>query len=255
MRRETIRSLHLQKTGKVSDKWSSYLDYYDDIFASKRGEPINLLEIGIQNGGSLETWANYFHNAMNIIGCDIDPNCRVLQYDDPRINLIVDDANSDYTYNKINSLCKDLDIVIDDGSHRSTDILQSFTTYFQMLKPGGIYVVEDTHTLYWDSWGGEKSNKFNAYIFFKKLIDVMNFQFWDKEMTIEQYYSDFFQPGGMPSFLKEGWIDSIEFRNSIITIRKADYPKIDGLGERLVTGTKALINHNVVNNHRDKKIE
>lgn len=251
---ETIRQIHLQKTGKVSDKWSSYLDYYDRIFADKRDAPINLFEIGIQNGGSLETWAQYFRNARNIIGCDIDPSCRTLRYDDPRIKLIVADANSDYTFNEIKSVCNALDIVIDDGSHRSVDILQSFVTYFQMLRPGGTYIIEDTHTLYWQSWGGELTNKFNAYKFFKKMIDVINYQFWDKEMSIEEHYSDFFQPNGMPAFIKEGWVESIEFRNSIIMITKSKTPNVNGLGERLVTGTRALVNHNVMEHHREKSI-
>lgn len=250
----TIKQIHLQKTGKVSDKWSSYLDYYDSLFYNSKNDPINLLEIGIQNGGSLETWASYFQNARNIIGCDIDENCRVLSYNDPRIKLIVSDVNSPYSYQEINRTCNELDIIIDDGSHCSVDMLTSFVTYFDMLRPGGIYVVEDTHTLYWQSWGGELSNPFNAYIFFKKLIDVINFQFWDKEMSREEYLSDFFNPNMIPNFIMNGWIESIEFRNSIITIRKSKIPAVNGLGERLVTGTKALINHNVINNHRDVRI-
>lgn len=247
---ESVVKIHNEKTGKVSDKWSSYLHYYDKLFYSKKMDPVNLLEIGVQNGGSLETWASYFVNAKTIIGCDIDENCKQLCYDDPKINLIVADCNSPFAHQQISRLTSTLDVVIDDGSHRSVDILQSFVTYFDILNPGGIYVVEDTHTLYWDSWGGERSNKYNAYIFFKKMIDVMNFQFWDKEMSIDKYMSDFFNPGMTPKFILDGWIESIEFRNSIITVKKALQPTVNGLGKRLVTGTKALINHHVINDHQ-----
>ena len=76
MSNNSIKEIHIQKTGKVSDKWSSYLDYYDTVFFSRKNESINLLEIGVQNGGSLETWAEYFKNAKNIIGCDIDEKCK-----------------------------------------------------------------------------------------------------------------------------------------------------------------------------------
>jgi hypothetical protein len=240
----------MEKSGKVSDKWSSYLHYYDKLFYSKRMDPINLLEIGIQNGGSLETWASYFSNARNIIGCDIDQNCRQLRYDDPKIKLIVADCNLPYTYQQITQLTPTLDIVIDDGSHRSVDILKSFVSYFDILNPGGVYVVEDTHTLYWQDWGGELSNPQNAYIFFKKLIDVVNHQFWDRQMTIDNYMSDFFNSGMSPKFITDGWIESVEFRNSIITIKKALQPTQNGLGKRLVTGTKALINHHVKKDHQ-----
>jgi hypothetical protein len=255
MMQTAITDIHMSKTGKVSDKWSSYLAYYDKLFLEKRNDPINLLEIGIQNGGSLETWAKYFNNAQNIIGCDIDENCHQLTYDDPRIKLIVADCNSLYTYQQITKHCRDLDIVIDDGSHRSVDIINSFVTYFEIMKPGGVYVVEDTHTLYWQDWGGELTNGLNAYIFFKKLIDVVNHQFWEKEMLLEKYMSDFFHPSRVPSFITDGWIESVEFRNSIITIRKALRPTKNGLGERLVTGTKALVNRNVTDRHLDQKIE
>ena len=93
--------MHKTKTGKVSDKWESYLPFYDTLLAPIRDNKLNLLEIGVQNGGSLETWSKYFENAENIIGCDIDENCNLLKYDDPRVKVIVGDANNANTFNKI----------------------------------------------------------------------------------------------------------------------------------------------------------
>ncbi|NTW52387.1 MAG: class I SAM-dependent methyltransferase, partial [Chlorobiaceae bacterium] len=75
--------------GKVSDKWRLYLDVYDRIFDSYRDEPVNLLEIGIQNGGSLELWSKYFRNGKLFVGCDINKACEKLRYDDERIKVIV----------------------------------------------------------------------------------------------------------------------------------------------------------------------
>lgn len=243
---ESVLSIHLKKTGKVSDKWSSYLDLYDRLFRPMKMDPISMLEIGVQNGGSLETWSEYFVNARKVVGCDIDEKCRLLRYDDPKIELIVADCNSDYAVQRVRSVAPTLDLVIDDGSHRSVDIVKSFVTYFDMLRPGGTYVVEDTHTLYWQSWGGELTNGLNAYILFKKLIDIMNHQFWEKEMSVEEYLSDFFDPTRTPQFIKDGWIESIEFRNSIVVIRKALVPRKNGLGERVVTGTEAVVNRDTL---------
>lgn len=248
----SIKNIHLQKTGKVSDKWSSYLDYYDDAFYSRKNESINLLEIGVQNGGSLETWAKYFINAKNIIGCDIDEKCKELLFDDERIKLIVSDIKTQYACQEITKHCNEFDIIIDDGSHFSIDILTSFVTFFSILKPGGIYIIEDTHTLYWNSWGNERTNKYNAYIFFKKIIDVINYQFWSTETNIDTFFSDFFVYGHVPSFISNGWIESVEFRNSLITIRKAKQAIKDGLGQRLVTGSKALVHNNVLEHQQNK---
>ena len=43
----SIETLHRNKTGKVSDKWASYLPYYDQLFAPLQEQPITLLEIGV----------------------------------------------------------------------------------------------------------------------------------------------------------------------------------------------------------------
>ena len=53
----SFEEIHKAKTGKVSDKWASYLHYYDRLFKDYRDQEIALLEIGIQNGGSLDTYA------------------------------------------------------------------------------------------------------------------------------------------------------------------------------------------------------
>jgi len=237
----TIENLHRGKTGKVSDKWSSYLKYYDDLLRPLQDAPVSLLEIGVQNGGSLETWSRFFRNGENFIGCDIDPNCGNLQYDDPRIKVIVGDANVIGTLQAIKSVKEELDIVIDDGSHRSIDILNSFVNYFPMVKPGGVYVIEDTHTLYQMQFGGGIMNDFSAYAFFKKLIDVIGFQFWTQDLAIATLFQTFFPIGQVPEFINSGWIESIEFRNSIITVRKSMVATHNKLGDRVLVGDSAQV--------------
>jgi hypothetical protein len=149
-----IEILHKTKSGKISDKWASYLPYYDGIFLPLQDSPIRMLEIGVQNGGSLETWAEYFGRATLLIGCDIDENCAKLQYSDPRIKIVIGDANSAPAFSQVVALTSQLDIVIDDGSHVSRDIINSFINYFPLLSPGGVYVVEDAHCLYMNDFGG-----------------------------------------------------------------------------------------------------
>jgi hypothetical protein len=241
MNQITINQLHREKTGKVSDKWASYLTYYDALFKPLCHQPISLLEIGVQNGGSLETWSSYFTRAKLIIGCDIDQKCGTLLFTDPRIHIVVGDANEGPAFQAIRAISSDFDIVIDDGSHRSMDILNSFVNYFPMLKPGGVYVVEDTHTLYKGAFGGGLLNDFAAYAFFKKLVDVVNFEFWREDCAISIYFSTFFPQGATPDFILEGWIESISFRNSIVTITKALSPNHNKLGERILVGDFAPV--------------
>jgi len=237
----SIDTLHRNKSGKVSDKWASYLPHYDQLFAAWREQPVALLEIGVQNGGSLETWAQYFAAGDAFIGCDIDPKCGELRYDDARVHIVVGDANQAPAFTAINQIRNQFDIVIDDGSHTSNDILTSFINYFPLVKPGGVYVIEDTHCLYLNEYGGGVLNEYGAYAFFKRLVDVLSFQFWKDELAVNTYLRTFFELRATPAFILEGWVDAIEFKNSIITIRKAHKPGHDKLGERITVGGVAQV--------------
>ena len=45
------------------------------------------------------------------------------------------------------------DLIIDDGSHRSSHMISSFNWLFaEGLKESGIYFVEDLHANYWPAW-------------------------------------------------------------------------------------------------------
>jgi len=241
MTEDSIDFLHRNKTGKVSNKWESYLAYYDFLFTPLRYRPITMLEIGVQNGGSLETWSEFFESGEHFIGCDIDPKCGKLSFNDPRISVVVGDANTAPTFQKIKTIRSDFDIVIDDGSHISMDVLNSFINYFPLVKPGGLYIVEDTHTLYMDQFGGGILNEFGAYAFFKRLIDIVSFQFWQDQLSINTHLRTFFPLDATPGFILDGWIHSIEFRNSIITITKSQNLGHDKLGRTILTGKSAQV--------------
>ncbi|MDR0457484.1 MAG: hypothetical protein LBH10_00420, partial [Burkholderiaceae bacterium] len=107
--RELIRELSLlelynRHKGKASDKWSIYLREYDRLFINYRDKELALLEIGIQNGGSLEVLAQYFQNAKNLVGCDINEKCADLTYEDPRVSVLCGDAGDALTVDKIKSI-------------------------------------------------------------------------------------------------------------------------------------------------------
>jgi cephalosporin hydroxylase len=131
-----------------------YLTEYDRLFKDYRDKPVRLLEIGIQNGGSLDIWSKYFSNAAVLIGCDINPDCARLSYDDPRIGVVIGDANAPEVRKQVFKHSPQFDIVIDDGSHLSSDIVKSFALYFQHVVEGGIFIAEDLHCSYWIKFEG-----------------------------------------------------------------------------------------------------
>ena len=110
-----LKQTFLNHTEKLSDKWILYINEWDRIFSPYHDLPINLFEIGVQNGGSLEIWAKYYSDAKNIVGCDIDEKCRELSFTDPRIALLVGDANTNEIQEKVLESAPKYNIIIDDG--------------------------------------------------------------------------------------------------------------------------------------------
>jgi len=233
---ETYAQIHNAQRGKSSDKWESYLPVYDRVFAGFREEAVTVLEVGVQNGGSLEVLAKYFPKAAHIVGCDVDPLCGNLRFDDPRISVVVGDINSSEVLHRIGNETKSIDVFIDDGSHRAGDIVNTFVQYFPLVTPGGVYLIEDTHCLYWENWGGAVLRANSAQQLFKLLTDVLNYEHWQNDLSLQVFLSTFFPQRAIPPFLAEGWIEGIEFRNSMIVIHKAKQGTHAKLGTRLVVG-------------------
>ena len=175
---KSLSELYSTHQGKVSDKWGIYLPTYDRLFSPYRAQPVRLLEVGVQNGGSLEIWSKYFVQAQKLIGCDINPACSALQYEDPRVAIVVGDANTDAAEHQITSHAQQFDIVIDDGSHRSSDIIKTFVRYFPKVVDGGIFVAEDLHCSYWQEFEGGLHDPYSSMSFFKLLADVVNHEHW-----------------------------------------------------------------------------
>jgi tetratricopeptide (TPR) repeat protein len=244
---KTLEELYSQHTGKVSDKWSSYLVIYNQVLKSYRNKNVRLLEIGVQNGGSLEIWAKYFSNAKLIIGCDINPECANLSYEDPRIHIFVGDATSDEVKSNLIQLSKSFDVIIDDGSHHSSDIIKSFAKYFPLLRYGGIYIIEDIHTSYWKKFEGGIFYPFSSITFLKHLIDVINYEHWGIGKKPTDLLEKFSHKCGFqidPIALES--IHSIAFFNSLCVIRKCE-PKQSALGKRYVAGAIEQVSEGLKN--------
>ncbi len=233
---ESLKALYEQHQGKESDKWSLYLSEYDRLFADYREQPVRLLEIGVQNGGSLEIWSRYFIHAQRIVGCDINPDCARLRYADERISVIVGDANTDRTEAEIAALCPAFDLIVDDGSHRSDDIVRSFVRYFRRLADGGLYVAEDLHCSYWARFRGGLHDPASSMAFFRRLTDVVNHEHWGTPALRSSVLEPFAREYGIDigdALLSH--IHSIEFANSLCVIRKCA-PAVNLLGERIAAG-------------------
>ena len=155
----------------------SYVKWYEALCAPRRWQQLTMLEIGVQTGASIKMWADYFPNAQ-LVGIDIDPRCA--QFATNRIQIITGGQENPEIAKWLAGAYPDgLDIVIDDGSHLSADVILSFRTLFPLLRPGGLYVIEDLQTSYWPGWNGgttDLDEPGTSLGFLKTLVDSLHHQ-------------------------------------------------------------------------------
>lgn len=179
-----------------TDKWGThrYTQHYQRHLQHLKNESFNLLEIGIggysrsgQGGASLRMWKHFFPNAQ-IFGMDIHDKSFV---DEDRITTFVGDQSDPASLNAVADKIGELDVIIDDGSHRSPHVITTFETLFPRLKDGGIYAVEDTQSSYWPEWMGSEDldAKHTSMGMLKRLTDGLNYEeFVDEDY--EPTYTD-----------------------------------------------------------------
>lgn len=161
---------------KIIHKWSHYFPVYDKILSEYRNKNINVLEIGVLDGGSLELWHRYFGPNALIVGIDnhFQPNSQGLTFDTPMIQFRRGDQSDINFLNYLKNEFDEFDIIIDDGSHISNHVIKSFENLYPMVTKNGMYIIEDTHTSYWGSHGGGLKMKNTTIEYAKDLIDELN---------------------------------------------------------------------------------
>lgn len=189
-------------------KWENYFEIYENYFKAFRNNEPKLLEIGVQYGGSLKMWDEYFHNAK-IYGIDINPDCKNLAKNN--IDIQIGSQNDKAFLKRYADYVKSLDIIIDDGGHTMEQQLNTFKILFPILSDGGIYIVEDIESSYQNMYGGGPKRNGTFIEFSKNLIDLINAN-----------HSDFIN-------LKPNWysknIEFIHYYNNVIVFKKKSIEK------------------------------
>lgn len=199
------------KLDKASTKWSGYFDVYDRHLLRFIGRSPRILEVGILGGGSLEMWKKYFGAGTKVFGVDADPNCS--HYADENVSIFLGDQGDPLFWETFFADNGTFDIMIDDGGHQMQQQVTTLESAFPFLNDGGIYVTEDTHTSYWDQWGGSFRGATTFMNYAKGLTDLVNRQHFDKS-NIENWkpYEDLY---------------GVSFYNSMVVIEKRKVPPFE----------------------------
>lgn len=141
---------HAYETDKPT--FGEYFRNYERVFGPLADRDIRLLELGINRGGSLKLWRDYFPRGI-VAAVDADP----VTIDDPTGRIRVyqglqqDTALLDRVREE--NATEGFDIIIDDCSHIGEFTAISFWHLFDRhLKPGGLFVIEDWGSGYMAHW-------------------------------------------------------------------------------------------------------
>lgn len=194
-------------TDKARDHW--YTPHYELRFRDVRDESITLLEIGIggygdpaSGGKSLRMWRDYFPNAV-IVGLDNMPH-------DPIEGCFVElgDQADGRVLRDLGKRYGSFDIVIDDGSHRPHDHIQSWWGLWPFVNEGGWYCIEDIGTAYIDHYGGSMDNTETTMGMVQGLIDAIH---WHERYDTNHW----------PSKVERS-VTELNVTRNLVLIRKGD---------------------------------
>jgi spermidine synthase len=135
---------HGSDKGNVDDAARhNYTRYYHAIFSPIRETVTRVFELGIFGGASLRGWRDYFPKAQ-IVGADIDPGMVSAARGERIATYLCDETQPTQIADLWARTGAELfDVMIDDALHTLRDNLFFYDRAFHMLKPGGIYILED----------------------------------------------------------------------------------------------------------------
>lgn len=135
-------------TDKMPGGWhNAYLSVYEMLFSHKRAHVFNVAEIGVDGGGSLVMWRNYFPMA-NVVGMDISPKPDALNGQERIEHRQIDS----YTEDAVEMIKTGWDnlgwgLIVDDGPHHLSTQEYFCANYPKLLSPTGTAVVEDVQDI------------------------------------------------------------------------------------------------------------
>jgi len=200
------------KSDKFGNGQHHYTPVYEMYLEHIRHKPIRLLEIGYggyspelgyaepnKGGESARMFKSYFdHPDSEIVVIDIEKKNIP---PDARYRFIRGSQTDDAFMRSLGQFS----IILDDGSHNSADVIQTFNTMFPLLNYGGIYIIEDTQTSYFT----EFSPLVKTTQYFKTLTDGLN------HAEIRN------RPSYVPTYFDK-FIFTIHFYHNLIIVLKGD---------------------------------
>ncbi len=154
---------------------------YDVILPKHVGA---ILEIGVQGGGSMRAWCEFYPDA-DVFGIDSDIKCA--DVDVSRAKVFLGDVCDKPFLRSCIERMPQLDVIIDDGGHVACQQQDAFNALFPCLKSKGIYIIEDLHVAM-DS-ERQSAGYSDTLTFLKMLPDTYSVSMYSNLASIRRAFS------------------------------------------------------------------
>lgn len=196
-------------------KLAHYLPIYEA--AVDRTRPIRMLVIGSFYEDSLQMWQEYLHPDSLIVGIDV--NSELLKIaDSAGIHVRLGGAQSVSFLSEVAAEFGPFDVIVDDGSHTSSHMVDSFRCLFaNALSDSGVYMVEDVDCDYWKFY---RDSRVSFIDFVRALIDAMHshYQVSNNETSFRVGHPDRIREVTVPAITPI--LGSIEIYDSFVVVRR-----------------------------------
>ena len=159
------------ESGPGLEKYRHYFEVYERHLAPFRRRSFRMLEIGVADGGSSVLWRSWLGPGLELHCADINPRC--VAGDPAATTHHGDQADPAFLARILAAASGALDVVVDDGGHGMRQQIGTFEFLYPRLAAGGVYVVEDCHTSYWPSFGGDGPRSFMEFV--KRKMDALHY--------------------------------------------------------------------------------
>ena len=213
---------YFEQSEFFSMKHEKYFHIYENILSNFKHKRIKLVEVGIENGGSLYIWKKFLPDA-EIIGIDLNPKCK--KFEKYGFNIEIGDQNLPEFWDEFFKKYKDVDVIIDDGGHTNSQQINTVVSCVPHINDGGVLITEDVMCSYLNDFGNP--NKYSFINFSKKIVDDINFKF---------------PKLGKFKFSLNDYIHSIEFFESIVIFK---------INRKLCYYNNTITNNTIKSDHED----
>lgn len=131
--------------------------------------PKYIVEIGVENGGTLQIWCNSIVGDGYVVGVDIQDkvNWDIFDKNDKFLYYVQGDSKDEKTINSVVSFIdstenKNIDFLFIDGDHSYEGVKADFENYKGMVRSGGLIAFHDIYdgagvAKFWKELQGDKS--------------------------------------------------------------------------------------------------